>query len=157
MNIEYLLFKIRPSRVDSSRNKSVVYLLRLEVSTSVGVSFLELIEMNYSDKLKDPRWQKKRLEILQRDNFTCRSCGRDDEQLHVHHMVYDADKLPWDYDNDDLVTLCNDCHKAWHQIYDNINPDTVDLIVKLFNKIESEQINLSLKDNSNKNHKINVF
>ena len=26
--------------------------------------------MSYSDKLKDPRWQRKRLEIFERDNWT---------------------------------------------------------------------------------------
>ena len=31
--------------------------------------------MGYSEKLKDPRWQKKRLEILERDNFRCQYCG----------------------------------------------------------------------------------
>jgi hypothetical protein len=28
-------------------------------------------ESEYSKKLKHPRWQKKRLEILDRDKFTC--------------------------------------------------------------------------------------
>lgn len=31
-------------------------------------------DMTYSQKLRDPRWQKKRLEILERDSFTCQHC-----------------------------------------------------------------------------------
>ena len=27
---------------------------------------------DYVEKLKDPRWQRKRLEIMQRDGFRCR-------------------------------------------------------------------------------------
>lgn len=30
---------------------------------------------DYSQKLLDPRWQRKRLEILQRDDFTCQVCS----------------------------------------------------------------------------------
>lgn len=65
--------------------------------------------MTYSEKLKDPRWQRKRLEILERDNFTCRDCQATDKHLHVHHCHYEKD--PWDASNDVLLTLCEDCHE----------------------------------------------
>jgi predicted nucleic-acid-binding Zn-ribbon protein len=64
--------------------------------------------MNYSDKLKDPRWQKKRLLIMSRDEFKCRMCGDSESTLHVHHLKYSKD--PWDVPNKDLITLCEDCH-----------------------------------------------
>jgi hypothetical protein len=66
--------------------------------------------MNYKELLKDPRWQRKRLEILQRDDFTCRQCGSKENTLHVHHHYYTKGKSPWDYDNRVLVTLCDECH-----------------------------------------------
>lgn len=43
---------------------------------------------SYAFKLKDPRWQRKRLEILQRDNFTCQECYATDKELNVHHLIY---------------------------------------------------------------------
>jgi len=67
---------------------------------------------SYSEKLKDPRWQKKRLEILQRDNFTCVECGNSKNTLHVHHLYYD--KNPWDVKSNRLVTLCEYCHDEIH-------------------------------------------
>jgi hypothetical protein len=67
---------------------------------------------SYSDKLKDPRWQKKRLEILQRDNWACVSCGSEDVTLHVHHKVYEKNQEPWDIDSSLLITLCEDCHES---------------------------------------------
>ena len=63
----------------------------------------------YSEKLKDPRWQRKRLEILSRDNFTCRHCKDSQETLHVHHLKYH--KEPWDVDSEYLITLCEWCHE----------------------------------------------
>jgi 5-methylcytosine-specific restriction endonuclease McrA len=34
--------------------------------------------------------------------------------LQVHHNYYILDKLPWDYPNESLVTLCIDCHQKVH-------------------------------------------
>ena len=68
--------------------------------------------MNYSDKLKDPRWQKKRLEILNRDRFTCLACGDTKNTLHVHHCYYVSKREPWDYPNESLLTFCAKCHKG---------------------------------------------
>lgn len=65
----------------------------------------------YSEKLLNPKWQKKRLEILQRDNFTCKLCGDTENTLNVHHKYYDFNKQPWDYNDDVLITLCKDCHE----------------------------------------------
>jgi len=63
----------------------------------------------YSEKLKDPRWQKKRLEILQRDEFTCQQCSDTETTLHVHHIAYSGE--PWNAPNKLLITYCEDCHK----------------------------------------------
>lgn len=67
--------------------------------------------MTYKEKLLDPRWQKKRLEILQRDNFKCRYCEDDQTTLHIHHLTYKTKYTdPWDYDESYLMTACKDCH-----------------------------------------------
>ena len=65
--------------------------------------------MTYAEKLKDPRWQKKRLEILNRDEFTCQLCNDKDSTLHVHHNKYGSN--PWDIENDKLITYCEHCHR----------------------------------------------
>jgi hypothetical protein len=63
----------------------------------------------YSEKLRDPRWQRKRLEILERDNFTCQLCSNDKMELHIHHIEYNEN--PWDSHEDNLITYCKVCHK----------------------------------------------
>ena len=68
------------------------------------------MKVSYSEKLKDPRWQKKRLEVLQRDNFTCLACGSAEKTLHVHHCYYVGKRNPWEYDSDSLLTFCENCH-----------------------------------------------
>ena len=55
-------------------------------------------------------WQKKRLEIMQRDNFTCKDCGDTESQLQVHHKAYIYGNNIWEYDNESLITLCESCH-----------------------------------------------
>ncbi len=69
---------------------------------------------NYSDLLKSPKWQKKRLEILNRDGFRCSKCGDEESTLHVHHRTYIKEFKPWDYQNDNYITLCESCHADIH-------------------------------------------
>lgn len=67
-------------------------------------------QVSYRKKLQSPKWQKKRLEIFNRDDYTCQACGWDDSPLHVHHMKYNNCD-PWDIDNKFLITLCEGCHE----------------------------------------------
>jgi len=64
----------------------------------------------YVELLKDPRWQKKRLEIFSRDDWTCQRCGEKSRTLTVHHVEYEKDTQPWDYPNEYFMTLCSDCN-----------------------------------------------
>jgi hypothetical protein len=67
--------------------------------------------MTYSEKLKDPRWQKRRLEVMDRDKFTCRKCNEATKTLNVHHRYYRKGAAPWEYPIEALITLCEPCHK----------------------------------------------
>lgn len=66
--------------------------------------------MSYIEKLRDPRWQRKRLEILNEDKWTCQECRATDKPLHVDHTYYERGKEPWEYENHTLITLCENCH-----------------------------------------------
>lgn len=74
--------------------------------------------MAYKDLLRDPRWQRKRLEIFQRDNFTCTACAATDKELHVHHGYYEYGLMPWEHPDASLHTVCFECHKEWQQYTD---------------------------------------
>lgn len=81
----------------------------------------------YKEKLLDPRWQKKRLEIFKRDKFACKLCGDTETTLNIHHKKYIYGKNPWEYKNADLITLCQHCHnevtditKITNENFDNI-------------------------------------
>jgi hypothetical protein len=76
---------------------------------------------NYSELLKDPRWQRRRLEILSRDNFQCVKCDAASKTLHVHHRFYLSGRLPWDYPDNVLVSLCETCHKEEEGCKDVVN------------------------------------
>lgn len=65
--------------------------------------------MKYSEKLRDPRWQKKRLEVMQRDGFACLACSDTTRTLNVHHKQYRGN--PWEAKMEMLETLCESCHE----------------------------------------------
>lgn len=96
---------------------------------------------SYNDLLRSPRWQKKRLEIMQRDNWSCRCCFDTESELHVHHLMYSAEN-PWDEENENLITLCSTCHEAVHYLLNNpmIGMETFSLVCKLMDDLEKESI-----------------
>lgn len=65
---------------------------------------------DYNELLRHPFWQRKRLEIFQRDNFTCQRCTDTISNLQVHHLYYLPNKMPWEYPGEALITLCDLCH-----------------------------------------------
>ena len=69
----------------------------------------------YSDRLLDPRWQRKRLEILQRSDFQCEECGESTQTLHIHHRYYISGRMPWEYPDFCYQSLCSECHDKHHQ------------------------------------------
>jgi len=67
---------------------------------------------SYFEKFRNPRWQKKRLKIMEKAGFKCEGmCLTSDRTLNVHHGYYEKDLNPWDYDDDTLWCLCEVCHE----------------------------------------------
>lgn len=83
---------------------------------SIAGTSTEEVMPTYSERLKDPRWQRRRLEILNRSNFTCERCEAADKTLHVHHKLYRKGAMPWEYTDAELQALCEDCHEEEHQV-----------------------------------------
>jgi len=75
----------------------------------------------YTDKFKDPRWQKKRLEVLKENEFSCCKCGDDKSTLNVHHKLYKKGKDPWEYSIDELMVLCEECHGNIHKARERLD------------------------------------
>lgn len=100
----------------------------------------------YTKLLKDPRWKAKRLEILERDGNMCTNC-RTTSGLQVHHKVYENDIFPWESRDDDLITLCRNCHKLYHQQEGNKYRSYYAGVTqnRTYNKGESSEFNLTNK------------
>lgn len=68
----------------------------------------------YQQLLLDPRWQRRRLEVMGRNDFTCESCSDSESTLNVHHVRYQRGVKPWEYKDEELLCLCQPCHEERH-------------------------------------------
>ena len=75
----------------------------------------------YREMLLDPRWQKKRLEVLEAAGWRCEYCSDGENTLHVHHIRYVKGRKPWEYERSQLRALCADCHDEHHAYKDRLD------------------------------------
>jgi hypothetical protein len=77
-----------------------------------------MAKMTYTEQLKHPNWQRRRLEILELSDFSCTCCGDKEKMLHVHHRRYIKGRMAWEYGDNELTALCETCHKDHHDARD---------------------------------------
>ena len=69
--------------------------------------------MSYREQLQHSEWNRKRCEIWQRDGFKCVRC-QSKTKVHVHHKEYQTGVFAWEYPNEKLESLCDECHTKEH-------------------------------------------
>lgn len=105
----------------------------------------------YQKKLEDPRWQKKRLEALERAGWKCEGCDAETEQLHVHHRYYVSKREPWDYPQWTYKVLCKTCHK----IETEINSTELQDFERVFEMVGDPSVLFVMLDDIRCTHQLN--
>ncbi len=96
----------------------------------------------YLKLLRSPKWRRKALQILKRDNYQCTVCGSG-EILEVHHtFYYDNYPDPWKYPNESLITICHNCHSNYHLANKSIIKPAIKGVVK---KLEIKVLDKNLQ------------
>lgn len=102
-------------------------------------------ESGYQRKLRDPRWQKKRLELLAKADWKCQEPGcrrwifQHTEHVHIppdveapsleiHHLYYEWGRDPWEYPDDAFLVLCDECHEERQAIERHIKKELVKML-----------------------------
>lgn len=74
-----------------------------------------MAKMTYSEQLRHPNWQRKRLEVMEDAGFQCEGCGDKESTLNVHHRRYVKGRMAWEYERKELACLCEQCHQEEHE------------------------------------------
>lgn len=103
--------------------------------------------MTYAERLRDPKWQKKRLEVMERDQWQCINCCDKKTTLNVHHCWYEKGVDVWDYPMECYQTLCEPCHKIAEstrlklsKILFSSTPEDMAFIIKFVSGIKHEKL-----------------
>ena len=88
---------------------------------------------SYEDYLKSKEWKEIRHKVKDRD-VICQVCDEDKGNLHCHHFNYPKD---WNNDSpDNVVLLCDECHKESHSYFAEWNFENKWHFLCEFKKIE---------------------
>ena len=76
-------------------------------------AFVKDYKQNYKQYLETEHWKSIRESKLKETGYKCQLCSKTDIKLHVHHNTYER---IGDEDMNDLIVLCESCHKKFHNI-----------------------------------------
>ncbi len=92
-----------------------------DISPAAAVEQGSTRKKTYSELLRDPRWQKRRMELLEAANWTCQECGSKTTTLNVHHGFYKRNKKPWEYTAKTMHVLCEECHPQTQAFMEDVH------------------------------------
>lgn len=102
----------------------------------------------YWELLRHPNWQRKRLEVLKREDFKCQVCGTEDQTLHVHHTYYEKGLAPWEYPDQSLKVVCEPCHERAQFALTELHRQMGRLEISEIDKLLGYAFGLELSGNS---------
>lgn len=116
-NIKYEISSVKKNqeKIINEKRSEIINELNSKLSLSDLLILRSIYLINYSALLNCFEWKYKRLRIIYRDYGICQICRKYSLNNHVHHTYYIKDKLPWEIDDDALLTLCQNCHIKIHQ------------------------------------------
>lgn len=80
-----------------------------------------MTKQEYKQLLNTDYWKGYSYAIIKERNFTCQDCNKyfpgQRNKLQIHHLKYKGnDTKPWSYDPDEIIVLCDECHRKRHGI-----------------------------------------
>ena len=75
--------------------------------------FIMSSKIDYKCYLKTVVWNNTRKKKLREAGYRCQLCSKEGVKLHVHHNTYER---IGDEDINDLIVLCESCHKKFHNL-----------------------------------------
>lgn len=104
----------------------------------------------YRMMLSDYRWKNFRERVFNYHKKQCKCCNSD-KGLQVHHLFYEKNKKPWEYDVETVVPLCADCHRKIHggELDVKYEGGEVEIMPKGYFDILNEVFSLNVKMRQN--------
>lgn len=111
-------------------------------------NYLEWRKLHLAPTRESSEYKKMKRRVRKRDNNTCQCCGyysnkKTHHKLEVHHIYGYKDHLDYRTEEDNCITLCNDCHKRYHSLYgkSDVNPLTFAKFIRDYNQyFRNEQV-----------------
>lgn len=113
----YMMYYILKDDTTYEKDENLNYILIPNDKEEYITTYIEEekeVKSNNKNKRKiDYQYIKWRKDILERDNYKCKLCGKtkDETILNVHHIIRYADNEELRTDINNGISLCHECHK----------------------------------------------
>lgn len=105
-----------------------------------------------NDVYKDSRWQKLRLKKLEQAGWKCECCGKeqgDGIYFSVRHKKFIQGRQVWEYSEDELIVLCNECNSAVQECREflyNLNAKDACIFSKILKSVRGALVRLPVSE-----------
>lgn len=86
-----------------------------ELQEQIKKQVQDLRALPYKDYLQTKHWKNIKEKALKRFHSRCSLCNTNKQEIHIHHRTYEHRGEEQFYMGD-LIALCKDCHKKFHDI-----------------------------------------
>lgn len=69
----------------------------------------------YNADLDSDEWRRFASHVRSVQGNYCQLCRLGNKPNHVHHIFYDHTRKLWEYEMDEVLVLCESCHKQLHE------------------------------------------
>lgn len=99
---------------ETSKSQYFYIIQNVLINCDRNAIFQYAAKMPYYDFLETPYWAAVRYKVMQKSDFKCSLCNQNGK-LAVHHRSYE--NRGYEIQNQkDLICLCDNCHKKFHDI-----------------------------------------
>ena len=105
-----------------------------------------------SNVYKDSRWQKLRLKKLEEVGWKCECCGKgqnDGVTFNVRHKKFIQGREFWEYSEDELIVLCNECNDAVQECREflyKLNAKDACIFSRILNAVRGSLVRLPVSE-----------
>jgi hypothetical protein len=104
---------VKVARIRKTKKSNINNKIKNRNTKKCKIKNKNFVQIPYSEQLRNPKWKSFRERVFKVRGKKCERC-KISTNLQIHHLKYKKKHYAWEYSTDEVLVLCNNCHKRIH-------------------------------------------